>query len=63
MKVLIVLCATFAVIRAGLVPAGMGILYTAEAPILTQYHAQGEMGENFLKRIISRTLFVFGSYA
>ncbi len=45
MKVLIVLCASFAIICAspvGLAPAG--IFYRAEAPILTQYHSQGELG-------------------
>lgn len=43
MKFLIVLCAFICASSAGVAPAG--IIYTAEAPVLTQYHSQGELGE------------------
>lgn len=43
MKVFIVLCALIAIIRAS--PAGIPAFYTAEAPILTQYHSQDELGQ------------------
>lgn len=42
MKVLIVLCASIAIIRAS--PAGLATFYAAEAPILTQYHSQDDLG-------------------
>ncbi|XP_037045671.1 cuticle protein 19.8-like [Bradysia coprophila] len=45
MKFLTVLCASLAIICA--LPGGFasGIFYRADAPILTQYHSQGELGE------------------
>lgn len=49
MKVFIVLCALFAIIRAS--PAGL-TFYTAEAPILTQYHSQDDLGWNISSLII-----------
>lgn len=42
MQVFIVFCALFATICAS--PAGLPAFYTAEAPILTQYHSQDELG-------------------
>lgn len=42
MQVFIVLCALFAINCAS--PVELPTFYTAQAPILTQYHSQDELG-------------------